>query len=146
MPYITKVNLSSQSSAQGSAEAHNFDVTVFATIKFSATERNIGLNYNVKIALYEIDERMDVYSVFPNNRYLFVQHAGRGVEDDFLGISEPISISAQSNGGTVEYRFSVRPSFEADHKMELKALVVCIPETATAMKWSSTKKVEIITG
>jgi len=146
MPFIKKVDIASQPIVQGNPGIQNFDVTVTAVIKFSEVERNIGLSYNARIALYEIDEKMDVFSVFPNNHQLFLQHASRGDSDDFIGFSNLKAISARSNEATIKHIFSVRASSESDGKMELKALVVCVPDTATAMKWSPMKKVQVITG
>ena len=146
MPHIKTVNISSDSTIQGSPGPHNFNVEVLAKISFSEVEKKIGLNYNVTIALYEIDDAMDVYSVFPNNHQLFLQRASRGDKDDFLGFSDTKSVNAQSGAETIRHKFSVRASFEADQKMELKALVICVPETATAMKWSSTKQVQVVHG
>jgi len=89
---------------------------------------------------------MDVYSAFPNNHELFLQRASRGDKDDFLGFSDSKSIIAESANASISHQFTVRASFEADLRMELKALVVCVPETATAMKWSSTERVQVIAG
>ena len=141
MPHITEVNIDS---SQIVGKGHNFDVTVTAKIKFSEVERNIGLNYNATIALYEIDETMDVYSGFPNNHQLFLQRATRGGKDGFLGFSTTQKLSAQTGIVEIKHRFSVAAIYEADGKMELKALVVCVPETATAMQWSSTKEVQVV--
>ncbi len=142
MPRIKKVNINS--AGAGVIFGQNIDVTVSATIMFSEVEKNIGLNYHVTIALYEIDDTMDVYSVFPNNNQLFLQRASRGNRDDFLGFSRPKPISAQTGEAEITHEFSVRGQIEPDRVMELKALVVCVPDTATAMKWSATEKINSV--
>ena len=140
MPHITEVNIDS---SQVVITGNDFVVTVIAKIKFSEVERNIGLNYNTTIALYQIDETMDVYSVFPNNHQLFLQRATRGGKDGFLGFSTTQKLSAQTGIVEIKHLFSVTAIREPDKKMELKALVVCVPETATAMQWSSIKEVQV---
>lgn len=146
MPHITKVNISSQPIAVGSPQPNRFPVRVSATIEFSDLEQRLGLSYQTRFVLYEIDETMDVYTVFPNSHELFLQRASRGDKDDFIGFSENESIKADAASKTIEHKFDVRTSIEPDLKMELKALAICIPETATAMKWSETRNVEIING
>jgi len=121
------------------------DVTVRATIDFSEVERNLNLNYAVRIALYEIDGQMDVYSVFPNNdQQILIQRAARGDKDDFLGFSRRIDITAQNSQSTIEHTFQARSQFETDGMMDIRALVVCTPDTATAMQWSGQKQIEVL--
>ncbi len=141
MPVISDVSIDSSAVV---ADNENFNVTVKAKVSFSANERNLELKCNARIALYEIDETMDVYSVFPNGGQIFLQRASRGDRDDFLGFSRNFTLNAQDGDTTIEHRFSVRSIIEPDTKMELKALVICVPETATAMKWSGTKSVQVV--
>ncbi len=146
MPHIKNVIIESDNSVLGSPGSSNFDVVVRAEIGFSEVEQNLAINYNTRIALYEIDDTMDVYSVFPNGAGTLIQRASRGDKDDFLGFSSNKAISAQAGNVTIEHQFSVRATLEPDRRMKLKALVVCTPDTATAMKWSGTKFVEVIVG
>lgn len=146
MPHITDVVVFTPAIVQGSPGTHDYDVKVSATVAFSSKEQELGLSYNLIIALYEIDETMDVYSAFHNGNEVFLQRASRGDKDDFLGFSPNFSAQAIEGDKTIEHVFSVRASFEADQHMELKALVSCVPETATAMKWSSTNRVQVING
>ncbi len=104
------------------------------------------MSYKTTIALYEIDDTMDVYTAFPNGHELFLKRAARGEKDDFLGFSNVKILQSQQGEATVEHPFSVRATFEPDQEMELKALVVCVPDTATAMKWSPTRKVRVVNG
>ena len=146
MPHIKNVTISGPSTAQGSGGTNDFPAHVSATVKFSALEQSLGLSYQVKFALYEVDDTMDVYSAFPNNHDLFLQRASRGDKDDFVGMSRAQTIKADAAEKTIDHSFNIRVSFEADQQMELKALAVCVPETATAMKWSSTKRVGVVAG
>jgi hypothetical protein len=156
MPYIKDVDIQSGDSSiqpltAGSSSSdlgiddrvNTFKVKVIANIEFSETEIRLGLSYSARVVLYEIDETMDVYSIFPNNHRLYLQRASRGDRDDFIGFSNPETVKAQQGGITISHLLPVRASNEPDRTMELKALVVCVPETATAMRWSSTKKVRI---
>ena len=149
MPFIQEVDIVSGDSNVGSSGSDliidervtNFKVKVIAKIEFSETEIRLGLSYSTRVALYEIDGTMDVYSAFPNNHKLFLQRASRGDRDDFIGFSNAETVNAQPGGVTIIHVLSVRSSIERDRTLELKALVICVPETATAMQWSSTKKV-----
>ncbi|OZT72520.1 hypothetical protein [Vreelandella boliviensis] len=141
MPYIKSVDISTPS-----AVTYNtyFNVGVSAVIEFSDLERQLGLSYKTSIALYEIDDRMDVYSIQPNWQRIFLQRAARGDKDDFLGFSPPIDMKADSAEDTITHNFNVRAQVESDWQMEIRALVVCVPETSAAMQWSSQKKIQSV--
>lgn len=140
MPHIKEVTVRTPALV---AEDRNFDVDVEASIEFTRLERELGLSYNARIALYEIDGQMDVYSVQPNRQGLFLQRAARGDKDDFLGFSPSFRLTASDSEETISHRFNVRASGESDRRLEIKALAVCVPETATAMKWSSEERVNL---
>ncbi|MBY5940312.1 hypothetical protein KUW00_05360 [Halomonas sp. DP5N14-9] len=141
MPYIKSVVISSPTAA-----IHNtdFNIDVTAIIEFSALERQLGLSYKTTIALYEVDDTMDVYSVQPNWQRVFLQRAARGDKDDFLGFSPAIDMKADRAEDKITHKFNVRAQMESDWTMEIRALVVCVPETSAAMQWSSQKSIRSV--
>ena len=147
MPYIKQVRISESTSLPSanvfySDTENNPNFSVVSKIEFSDVEVNLGLNYSTRAVVYEIDDSTDVYSVFPNKADIFVQRASRGNQDDFVTFSSPKTIQAQSGELTLVHRVTVRniQKLDADPIPELQALVVCVPDTATAMKWSPITK------
>ncbi len=143
MPHIKEIAVHTP---QDTIAHSNFDVGVKADIEFTRLERELGLSYKARIALYEIDGQMDVYSVQPNWQQLFLQRAARGNKDDFLGFSPAFDLTASDSEKTISHTFDVRSSLEPDSRMEIRALVVCVPETAVAMKWSGETRVSVVIG
>lgn len=146
MPHIAVINIQSNDIVQGSPGRHEVGVYVTAKINFSDVEKRIGLNYHATIALYEVEGTMDVYTAFPNNHQLFLQRADRGGKDGFIGFSNTKKLSARTGTAEIKHTFTTIAAHRNDGYMDFKALVICVPETATAMQWSSTKKVQVIAG
>lgn len=146
MPYINEVELNTVS---GILAGNTFNVRAQTDIGFTRLERELKLSYKVKFALYHIDGQMDVYSVQPNWGSLFLQRAARftpGDKDTYIAFSPAIDITNNdSRRQRVQHTFEDIKAKTAEYGeiINLKALVVCLPQTAAAMKWSNTKEVPV---
>lgn len=138
MPQVTEVIVN----APGTVIGQNSIVSVNATIRFTSKERQLALDHVVRIALYELDDQMDVYAIQPNWSQLFVQRAARGDKDDFNRFSDVIRVTADEAEKSVSFTFNLGTAQtpERDRMLEYKAMVICIPEIATAIAWSATAK------
>lgn len=146
MPFVSEVRIDT---VPGILEGREIFARVTADIGFTRLERELGLSYRVKIALYHIDGQMDVYSVQPNWESTFLQREARsrpGGKDEFIAFSPSIEINNNDAARqTVSHGFDGIEAVPSrfGEVVRLKALVVCTPETATAMKWSDNRDVPI---
>ena len=139
MPHITEVTVSAPRGAQ---HRDAFAVHVTAQVNFSEVERQIGLTYKARILLFEANQRIDYLSVYPNWTDLVFHQNPRGDKDDFLGFSRQINLEARGTSAPISHTFdSVRGTLEPEGHMKFRALVVCVPSTATAMQWSGETRV-----
>jgi len=121
-------------------------VVVTARIKFTPLEQELGISYKTRIVLFEIDNKTDVIPVYPNWQGLEFFQGERGGRDQHLGFSPAFDMTASASNPeeSIEHSFSPSLPGESDGRYELRALVVCVPNTGTAMKWSKTESVPIL--
>lgn len=142
MPRIEDLTITSPQATQIRA---TFAATVSAEVHFSEVEKQIGLTYQARILLFEANGQTDLLSLFPNGHGLHFQQMARDSKDDFLGFSPAFGLQAQADTASISHTFdAIRSKLEPDGQMDLRALVVCVPSTATAMKWSAVKHVPVL--
>lgn len=113
-----------------------YKLTITADIRFQPIEIDLGMQYVVKIALYEQDEALDVPAVHLNWDRMHIQRAAMGDPDDFSGIPYAEYVTADEPTKRIERIVFVVPREERDREFEYRALVVCNPVTGPATRWS----------
>lgn len=141
MPVIDEVTVGSGGSVIISEQA---DVAVGVELKFSQAELELGLHYFLYIALFEIDETIDVHTSFLNGGSWYYQRSPRGGRDDYAG-ARAIRFKPQGVSHTESASIGFAPIIggERESTLELRALVQCVPETGPVQAWSATEGLHV---